>query len=174
MQKLLPAAVLTAAVLLSACGSKTGSGAAAPIAGGSSTSSAATTASTTPKSPSSSAPVTTAAATVTTAGGTSSAAAGSTVASTGAAGETPLAGFTPRGFDIRHLHFDVKKAFVSSLDPYKYDDKVQTTDPAKKWLYVFGSVTNKLNFTEDYIKPSEVSLSVGTKVLPIATSVGLM
>jgi predicted small secreted protein len=173
MKKLLPTAVLTAAVLLSACGSKTGSGAAAPIAGGSSTSSSATTATTTAPSPSSSAPVTTAAATVTTAGGSSSSAApGSTVATVSTAAEAPLVGFTPRGFDIRYLHFDVKKAFVSSLDPYKYDDKVQTNDPAKKWLYVFGSVTNKLNFTEDYIKPSELALSVGTKVLPVATSVG--
>jgi predicted small secreted protein len=172
MQKLLPAAVLTAAVLLSACGSKTGSGAAAPIVGGSSTSSSATTASTTPPSPSSSATVTTAAGTVTTIGVSSSAATGSTVKTASTAAETPLAGFTPRAFDIRHLHFDANKAYVSSLDPYMYNDEAQTPDPAKKWLYVFGSVTNTLNFTDDYIKPTEMSLSVGTKVLPMATSVG--
>jgi hypothetical protein len=168
MKKLLRTAVLTAAVLMSACGSKTGSGAASPIAGGSSTSSSATTATTTAAS-SSSVSATTAASTATTTGtSSSSAATGSTVKSTGTAAETPLAGFTPRSFDIRHFHFDAKKAYVSSLDPYKYDDKAQTPDPAKKWLYVFGNLTNKLNFTEDYVDPREVSLSLGTKVIQLA------
>jgi hypothetical protein len=168
MQKTLPAAVLVAAALMSACGSKTGSGAAAPIAGGSSSSISATTASTAP--PSSSVTVTTAAGNATTTGASSGVATGSTTVASASAAETPLPGFTPRGFDIRHFHFDAKKAYVSSLDPYKYDDKLQTPDPAKKWLYVFGNLTNKLNFTEDYVDPREVSLSVGTKVIKLEGS----